>query len=87
MEQLFETEPVQTHISHLIAHLQHLQELHGDLPVTYERIRGGVQFSTKDSLPCKISYIKIKERSERNINYWYSFYGEALRGEKVLIIG
>lgn len=87
MEQLFNTKPEQARISHLIAALHYLIELHGDLPVTYEPMRGGVQFSPKTNLPYEIRHIKIKERSERNISYWHNFHGEALRGEKVLKIG
>lgn len=44
------------HISDLIAHLEKIKSVHGDLPLAHEYLRGGVQPANPAHL--KVAYIK-----------------------------
>lgn len=44
------------HISDLIAHLEKIKSVHGDLPLAHEYLRGGVKLVNPEHL--KVAYIK-----------------------------
>ena len=84
MEQIFSPESYR--ITDLIHDLQNMQEIHGNLPVTYELQRGGVRFVDFEQPPLAVKSIKIPEKRERVLQYWQNFHGENNRGQIVLAL-
>ena len=54
-------------ISDLINRLEDLKAEHGNLPITHERLRGGVMYA--NVMEFKVAYIRPKEKRERTWSY------------------
>lgn len=87
MEQIELHSPESYRITDLIQDLQQIQAEHGDLPVTYEWLRGGVEFCSFKNAALTVKHLKHHERGNRVLHYWEPHYGTQLRAQKVLKIG
>lgn len=87
MEQIELHNPESYRITDLIQDLQQIQAEHGDLAVTYEWQRGGVQFCSFKNTGLAVKHLKRHERGNRVLHYWKPHLCTHLRAQKVLKIG
>jgi hypothetical protein len=59
--------PSNPRISDLISRLEDLKAEHGNLPITYKPLRGGVVYA--DVSAFKVAYVRPKEKRERTWSY------------------
>ena len=59
--------PTRPRISDFIRRLEELKAEHGDLPITYEPLRGGV--NDADVSKFRVAYVRPKEKRERIWSY------------------